>query len=685
MTDKATETKLLTTIAILLANYDADRDYLSNFEPFVIDRLKVWPVGEEVRPKALSKALSAAYNLPRFPINTVIQLRDRALRRGFIRRDQIGRCYPNPRELKKVPSLTSRKTVFLDHFDRLAEAICTYATEVLDCQWEAADAERALESFTDVFSVEMAMAKRTGGLEPEPERRGEKLTVMHGFVRRALETDQQSLDYLEEVVQASMLANVVYLQDLGTWKPDLGRLVIYLDTTVAFRVLGLTDEEVSEAAKEMVDLMRDFDLPVRIFDHTLAEMIGVLRGVRDYLREDHRGLTNLQLIPRRGMEVLSHALSSGWGPADAEELALELEKRLGDLAIAVAGTPRPNARLRIDERGLDRRLEEARFTPGQRLRDIESLVGVHVLRDGRSASELGQARALFVTSNELLVKAARGWFREAGKDGGVPHCMTETSFTTQLWLRRPKGRPDVARKFLVAESYAALFPRPDLWERYLDRIAQRREREEISEQQVKALVFSMEAKESLAEVAHGDPERIDDAAISEVLARSQEFLPAELARELERAHHDIESLRSESKSMREGIADRERQLEDQAAQAAGQIRKIESLQESLNRLADSDMRRTKKERLAAKRRRIVRRVVGCSGAAMVILAAIAAWFFADVDAGLPRGAIGFAGTCLAICSLAAGFGKNLRWTIRGIVLAGAVPALLFGLSSIGGK
>jgi hypothetical protein len=683
MTTQATQANLLMAIAWLLANYDGDRDYLANFEPFVIDRLKDWPAEEEVRPKALCKALSTAYHLPKIPINTVTQLRDRALRRRFLYRDQLGRCYPNFRELATVKSLSSQKTIFLEHFDRLARNICAYATEVHDRPWTIADAERALVSFSEEFSVEMAMARRTGGLVVEsPSRRNEELAVVHGFARRALERDQESLDYLEEVVQASMLANVVYLQDLGSWKPDLGGLVVYLDTTVAFRVLGLTEGEVAEATNEMMDMLDELGVPVRVFDHTVAEMKGVLQGVRDYLREDSRGRTNLGFIPHRGMEVLTHALHAGWGPADAEEARVELEARLGALGIAVAATPAPGPTLRLDERGLERRLEEARFTPAQRLRDVESLTAVHVLRDGRSASELGRARAIFVSHNELLVKAARGWFSELGRDGGVPQCMTETSFTTQLWLRSPKGRPDVARKFLVAESYAALNPSPELWERYLDRIAQRRDREEITEQQVRALVFSTEAKESLAEVAHGDPDRIDDEAIGEVLARSQEFLPADLARELEDTHNHIESLRDDSRSMKEEISERDRLLEVQADRLEAQNQQIVDLQESLGKLLHSDAARAKRERRARKCRLIARRAAGCGLAAIFVLAALGSWLFAGIETGLVRAAIGFAGTCLAIGSLAIGFSKDLRWVGRSIVFVGALPALFFGLASI---
>lgn len=670
-------------MAILLANYDSDRDYLSNFEPFVADRLKEWPAGEFVASKALCSALGRAYNLPRLPINTVTELRERAHRTGYLRRDATGRFYPVPRRLAEVASLASREIVFLEHFERLTKEIRSYAREVHHLMWEPPEAEKALESFAQAFSVELAMARRTGGFDDDVpgRRRREELAVMHGFARRALADDQQCLDYLEEVVQASMLTNVVYLQDLGTWKPSLGDLVVYFDTTVAFRALALTDEEVSEAALEMIELLREFNVPVRVFEHTFDEMRGVLRGVRECLREHGRKRTNLDMIPRQGLEVLNHALRAGWGPADAEEVAIELEARLSSLCIAVAAPPRSDSRLRLDEKGLDQLLAERRFSERQRRRDVDSLVAIDTLRQGcRCASDLGKARAIFITSNEALVKVARQWSVEQGREGGVPQCVTDTSFTTQLWLRRPAGRPDVALKFLAAGSYAALNPSPQLWERYLDRIAQRRDRAQITEQQVKALVFSTEAKQSLAEVAHGDPEQVNDDAIGEVLARSQGFLPAEFARRLESTGTDIRSLRDENRSMREEIEERERRLLEQSDQLAVQNREIAVLHRKLEGLIGSDMRRSERERRTAVNLRLARHALGGLFAVLSIVVAGAS-LLVSADAWM-RATAGTLAACAATGAVAVAFSKDLRRTMRVVVVTWILPALFVGLALI---
>ncbi len=671
--------RLLTTLAILLAHYDNAKDFLSNFEPFLVDLLKGWPAGEEARPKKLAKQLSEKYCLPDIPLNTVTELRDRARAKHFLVVDSASRCFPNPQTLADIAGLNAGRTEFLDHFEELAEAIVSYAWSVHNRAWTNEEAEAALERFIEDFSIELAMAMREGGMDGDHPTlsRSEALAVVHGFARRALEQDERKiLTYLEEVVQASMLANLIYLQNLGGWRSDFGNLTVYLDTTVAFRVLGLTDEEVSEAAREMNGLLREFSVPVRVFDHTLVEMQGVLERVQRDLRENAKGRTNLDQLMLQRQEVLVHSLRQGLGPADVQEIVVGLRERLAEHGIAIAATPEPTAKLSLDRRRLDEILLQIGFKDeAQRMRDIQSLSAIQVLREGRPFAELGDARAIFVTSNDRLVKASKFWFLESGKESIVSQCTSETSFTTQLWLRKPQGAPDVARKFLIAESFAALNPTPELWERYLDRIAQRRDRREITEEQVKALVFSTEAKEGLVEVAHGDPERVDDEAIAEVLARSEGRAPDGFSQQLEDARRDIASLHEESAAI-------SNELEAQENTVATQSDEIEHLREMLQEVRVENLHRMQREDEAAHRRSVLRRFGGSAIASALVFSTILLWKSSAVTGAVPKAGVGFGGLCGATMVAAWSHRKDCKWAIAMIAAVGAFTAVFFGLLSL---
>jgi hypothetical protein len=668
---------LLTTMAILLANYDVERDYLSNFEPFVIDRLKAWEKGEEVRSKKLSERLSESSHLPEIPINTVTDLRERALRDGYLTEDKSRKLYPNFDKLAAVPSLAAGETEFLAHFNKVADSIQAYAREVHQLEWTTGETEEALEKFVEEFSVELAMAKRTGGVKDRPGlRRPEALAVVHAFARQALTRDPSSLAYLEEIVRASMLANVLYFQDLGNWQPKLDHVVVYLDTTVAFRALGLTDPEVSEAAQQMLDLLHGFKVPVQIFDHTVVEMQGVLEGVQHSLRTIRtKGRPELDKIARQGQEVLVHALRQKWSAADIEDIIANLESRLAEQNLAVAVPPPRDQKLTLKEARLEEILTGFGFKENQRIKDIDSLSAIHSLRKGRPCNDLGEAKAIFVTSNEGLVRASNWWFGEQGKRSRVPQCISEISLTTQLWLRKPEERPEIARKFLIAESFAALNPAPDLWERYLDRIAMRQEHGDITDEQVKALVFSVTAKEGLIEVTHGDPDQVDDEAVMEVLARYEDRVRAPLLEEMEKAQRGIRSLRSENDGLRGAIGDRDQRIRRQEVSLKAQQEQLGAQQTTIKRLSDAELSRQARESAA-------RKATSIAAAALVMAVAIVAWISDWEDDSMLRAGIGFAAVCLGTASLAWGFRRDLKWAVTAIIAVGAFTALFFGLVTI---
>ena len=553
-------------MAILRANWNQERDYWANFEPFVADCLKSWPNGKAVKPDALRDALAERFSIPVVPINTAQMLRDRAFRSRLLTRNAITRSFhPNPAELDGLPDLQVESKSALASMEELCRRLVVFARDAYDLEWSQEAAEAALELFVEEFSVELAMARREG-LEAEVEAQAdERLLVVQGFARRAVERDQATLELLEAMVKGSMLANVLYFSGVGSWTPSFPHLVVYLDTTPVIRMLGLAPDALSKAAQEMLALIKEFGITPRIFEHTATEIQGVLDGVKHGLRRVRSGEAGLDQMGTVNREVVDHLISKGSGPADIEEIVADLDRRL--LAMGIQSEERPDRPQRpdFDEARLDETLQEwigYRFS-GPREKDVDSLIGVHVLRDKQECRELTKTPALFVTANERLARASQAYFKADGLANSIPHCITDVSLTTQLWIRRPEKQPDLARTVLIAESYAALSPTPEMWERYLAEISRGRERGNLTDQQVKTLVYSISARERLLEVTHGDPDAVDEQTPFEVLKRHERELTRPAAERAEAAEEEARKARELADS-----AQRERDALRESAEAA---------------------------------------------------------------------------------------------------------------------
>lgn len=660
---------IITTIAILLANWDERRDYLANFEPFAIDCLKRWPADQPVQSTKLSEAIAEAFHLPSLPINTVTALRDRVHRDGYLHRKADEKLYPLPVKLAGVRPLRSAQLDVLAAYHAVRQGAIAYAAKHHALTLSEHEGDQAIEQFLEEFSVEMAMARREGMRDAAVPADGTVLTVIHAFARHAIERDPAMAQNLETVVRGSMLANVIYFRDLGNWTPTLDRLVVYLDTTVAIRALGLASRELVDAAQEMVEMLVASRRPVRLFDHTLDEVIGVLDAVERGLQMALRGKLDLVFMTRQNREVIDHLIAEGWGPSSVESVIVDIETRLAELGIGIEPAPEPNRSARLDERELDRTLQKFGWRKqSQRSRDVQSLAGIHSLREGRTFRELGQAPALFVTSNEQLVGASAAFFRCAALEGKIPHCTSDISLTTQLWLRQRQKRPDVPRKVLIAESWAALNLGQDLWERFAEQLELKYRDRALSERQIYALAFSVEAREELIRATNGIAVRVDEETPSAVLAGYEERVAGPHARRADEAELDAEHVKRRRDEL-------DRHVELQAARVREYRRELRETQTRLEAL-DSWKRERDRSDMVQRRGAACASIVLASGVALVLTLVL------ELDT--PAAVVVIVSSIAALAALAISWGwrggVRLGWqAFLGVVAVLGLPLAILGV------
>jgi hypothetical protein len=645
-------------MAILIAHYDERRDFLDNFEPFVLDRLDAWPVDQPVRPKELSAAMSDAFSLPPIPINTVTELRNRAKREGYLRRRYDNNYYPDKKKLTSVRDVRAGRTEVLAHLEALNAALRRYVKERFDQDWSDEAAERALEAFATEFGIELASAQRDGDVAGShaADRNGD-LAVVHSFARHALRHDADCFSHLEEMVKGSMLTNVLYFNDLGSWTPKIDNLVVFLDTPIALRLLGLAPEELTTGARQLMELLEAFEVPVRVFDHTLIEMVGVLEGVKANLERARRQELDVRTLVNLNREVIEYLIRIGWGPGDVQSVITNIEQKLRDAGVPVEPVPDySNRSLSINEGALEERLLASKFTRSQVAMDVKSIAAIHRLRGGRPALSLGKARAVFVTSNRGLVRQSNRFFQAENSQSPVGHCMSDLSLTTQLWLVGPDKSKAVPRKVLIAESFAALNPPREVWKRYLEKVEAKRLAGEVTEEEVKTLVFSSLAQEGLLEVTHGDPRAVSDDTPSVVLERYKEATVETGTRDLtERFERDRGTLEAENERLRADAETSRNRLDRQDVELREQRDELEALRQGLRR-------------------------AGGFALAALALAGGAALLVAEVVSGpLGIATVGFVAALVAAVGSGWGLGKPLTWSVDALIRLGAFLAIFFGL------
>jgi hypothetical protein len=592
-------TATLTTMAILKANWDEKRDYLSNFQPFVNDVLRKWPEADAVEPGAIAVEVKTSWGID-IPAMTIKTMVDRAARAGLLERTgSAPALFTIPEALASSGvDLTKARDDALRNMNALIDEVVRHA-EQHGVTWTPGQAEAALMGYLEEFGSVFAARRRAGGWQ-QKSASTEAINIVHSLARQADERNPQVLDWLEEAVKGSMLANVLHFENPTTDEGRLDKLIVYLDTSLVVRVLGVSVPSLVAAAREMLQLIGSVGASPRVFEHTMVEVEGVLRSVAQNLRSPRRQATrDTARMSWQRREVLDYFLSEQKTAADVEAILSTLDKQLLKLGIQTEPTPEHLEHLTLDESKLSAILREkinyrtAPRSPGNKQdgesneripaleRDVDSLTAVHRLRKGRVFRSLKGCPAVFLTNNRSLSFASRGYFREEGLQAGVPHCYWEPELVTQLWIRTPSAAPDLPRKTILADSYAALNPSSSLWEKYVTRIEELEKDQKLTEDDVTSLIYSTTARSVLVDITRGDEKKFGDDTIGEVLNRATRELSAD---ERERADKAESELATEKTQAVQELAAKDEQLRQRTAEVQSLNRRVDSMEEAQARL-----------------------------------------------------------------------------------------------------
>lgn len=661
---------LLHTLALFKANYDDGRDYLTNFEPYVANVLKDWE-GDPVKPQALRDALEDRFAIPPMPINTAELMRTRAKKHGWIRRDSNRDFFPNPRQLDAVGDITSSAKDVLGHVDLLIDRFRVHARDEHELDWSSSQASGALERFVEEFSFELAMAKRNRGDIGHDSFDDRGLAVAHSFVRLAYSAhDEQTLGFLEEMVQGSMLANVLYYHQLGGWTEDLSSVTVYLDTAVALRALDITLEPFAAATAEMMAMLHALNVNVRVYEHTVEEIHRILVNAATSLRRGDHTHPRDQAGRRPSREVSDAALVRNWTATDLEDKAASLRSKLRANKIQEIETPIVPDRFYALASGLRARLSD-RISYGKDEtieKDVQSVVSVHCERRDHDCRTLAKTPAMFITSNSKLALVTQEYFEEDFETACIPHVCTDVSITNQLWMRRPfKKTRDVPRRLLIAESFAGLSGEGVDWDVNLESIARHRREGGVDAERVKALVSEMEGRKSLRQV-HVDEDDVQEEGVQN---------PVDVLSGLADEEVDTNAGQDPDVNLRQDVERQTDEIATQGEYIADQQEKLIGL-EDWKREKEEEERSRRGRKLQRQQRISVLLALVCIVAGVLLL-----WREVLTDA-LPIALVTSALIALAVGACTLGYRKGLGWGVVAFIKVGAVlalPVAIFTLAS----
>jgi hypothetical protein len=519
---QSSQESALTSLAILKVNHDQNRDYISNFVPFVAQVIREAPQDEVSLPEVQAGVLATfSLKMPQGALNTILH---RACKKGYVQKRQ-GIYRRDPKKLADLDLGSVRASVARQQLSLLKE-LAEFATEGYEVDWGVGEAERALLSYLSTRGTAILTAAVDGTAIDAPPPVDHSGLIVNAFVAEASKSNPTAFEFLVTLVKGSMLADVLYLP--GTFEDahrKFGKTEFFLDTAFVLRAIGFSTKEASQPACELIALLGKQNVRLRMFEHNRDEALAVM----DYAARALQPGSQLPLSPPA--EFLRN---DDWQPSDVEEFIANVPKKLSALGIEVVAKPKYVKSLGIDESGLEQTLKEELpdQRPEARRRDVDSLAAITRLRRGEATHGLENCGAVLVSTNGTLVRTGTEFFRKQGGGKGVSPVIHAHDLTWIAWLKLPTAAPDLPRLQIIADSFAALNPSDELWRRYTSEIARLRDQGEVTTEEFHVLRYSIEARRALLTQTLGDPDVFTEGSIPTILAKAREEITAELRRQL---------------------------------------------------------------------------------------------------------------------------------------------------------
>lgn len=527
---RSTPNPIIISLAILKLNWDVEghKSYLDNFVPIVAESIRL-SGSKVVSVPELRNVLQKEFGLT-IPLNAIESLLRRVRKHGYILRKN-GIYIPIQAKLEALNFHKIQQSVLQMH-DALVRHLMIYVKEYHNAYWTTEQAERALLQFleeNDLISLTSLSDKILS-----PQNNSMKISekfLIGAFIQYLQNTHSHALEYLETVVKGNMLANALFLTVPGKEQKKFRQTQLYFDTPFIMFLLGYAGPERQAPCKELIALLRDSGAELGCFRHTVNEAKGILNAIGNRLM---RG----DVADAYGPSV-EYFLTQGLLSSDIFMLVNRLEQDIQSFGIKVVEKPEYSQELYpyvIDEQRLKMELQEKVRYHNERAidKDVESISAIMRLRRGRHAYELENSVAILVTMNSALFRVSRDFIaREINDPDAVPPAITDKTLTNLLWLKRPFDAPDLPRKRIIADCYAAIQPSDNLWAAYIREVEKLEQKGDITSEDYYMLRYSLESRRALMEVTLGEEEAFSQGTVEEVLRISREKIRQDLKEKLE--------------------------------------------------------------------------------------------------------------------------------------------------------
>lgn len=276
---------------------------------------------------------------------------------------------------------------------------------------------------------------------------------------------------------------------------------------------------------------------LRCFKHTVDEVRGILEKCESAMRHgNEKSLVNLDWFLENGMQA-----------SDVMILISSLEVNISKY-LKIVDTPDYSEPMKnIDWVQFSQYLEEKiNYRREKALQnDVESIAAIFRLRTNKHARTLENCNAIFVTTNQKLVRTVKDYQKTHDDMKGFYPCISEYEISNIAWLKTPSKQDKFVNNSLKFSASILKEPSPAFWKRFAEMVDKFQSEGAITLENATELKYELYSKRNTAEILQEDDCEITLESLQQILDRNQRTQHRELVNKLEKRNEKISQLKSD--------------------------------------------------------------------------------------------------------------------------------------------
>ena len=547
----------LATVAFLKARFDAGKDHLDMFQPFVDEAIRHYKT-DDIDLDGIRGAVRSSTGL-RIPAQLLKTLLRRATKRKLLTRGG-GRYLRSPHQ-NPDPEFATRMQDLRAIQIGLGARLRRFAATLGQKLGSDDEALAALTRFLDANRIGVVLGQRLATESPAAEPKMNRAVA--SFVTKIIEENGQDREVLEDIVKGVVVQNALLLRDVPTVGRHLHRLKVFVDTGVLLRALGYAGPAEHVAVGESLLLIHAAGAHLRVFERTVNEIENILRVYERNLGSPE-GTKSL-----RGTPLTYHFLRIRATPADIRQEFALLRKKLRELGFRIQEFPKHIREHTENEQALADSLKDPTIGPDsdtERIRhDVDAIAAILTLRAGARPTRLRDAKYVFASDSSRTVSTAERWWYRDHKRGLEP-LVHFRSVANTAWLLRPANGAAVPIQELVAVCAAVLRPSAQIWSGFVRGLDELVTSGALSDDESIAVLANELTQIELSD--QEDEGDIEATTVLEIVGRVRDEQEARFRSELDTSERKQKESRRKQKESERKQMESERRAEAAQAQVA---------------------------------------------------------------------------------------------------------------------